>query len=153
MTWNVNANQPDSLSKIRDLLIPDSAQLPDLIAVSIQELVKLNVENVVMTGDLSVRAGTKWLGLLTAALKVRSNCFVPLIAKHCVGTFLVIFRNVNSLIDVTDVTVTHVAVGMGIGMGNKAGCAARVVRRALSYNTYISLIRMAMLKCTGTKSR
>ena len=76
VTWNVNANQPDSLSKIRELLIPDPTQLPDLIAVSVQELVKLNVENVVMTGDESVRAGTKWLGLLTAALKVHDNCFV-----------------------------------------------------------------------------
>ena len=38
-----------------------------------------------------------------------------------------IFRNVNSSFDATDVSTTHVAVGMGIGMGNKAGCAARVV--------------------------
>jgi inositol polyphosphate 5-phosphatase INPP5B/F len=43
------------------------------------------------------------------------------------GTFLVIFRNVESSFDVTDTSITHVAYGMGIGMGNKAGIAARVV--------------------------
>ena len=91
VTWNVNANQPSSLSKVRELLVPNRSQIPDLIAVSIQELVKLNVENVVITGDLSMKAGTSWLGLLSSALKsVNNNCFMPLIAKHCVGMLLLL---------------------------------------------------------------
>ena len=91
VTWNVNANQPTSLSKVRELLVPNRSQIPDLIAVSIQELVKLNVENVVITGDLSMKAGTSWLGLLSSALKsVNNNCFMPLIAKHCVGMLLLL---------------------------------------------------------------
>ena len=69
VTWNCAGNMPQTTLDIADILLPgrDSGILPDVIVVGLQEMVKLNAQQVIKGKDKE-RIGL-WESIITRSIR------------------------------------------------------------------------------------
>ena len=132
VTWNVNAQEYETIENLVKLFKSPDNSIPDIVAVGFQEIVELTPSQI-MSSDPIPRK--KWEAALIKALSTvyRSNDFSHLTSGQLVGASLSIFirsdlvgfvRNVSSTIKKV-LSQFNIKTGMGGMAGNKGAVGVR----------------------------
>eukprot|EP01035_Chromulina_nebulosa_P032326 gene32326-43181_t len=127
-TWNVNARRFDSSQgdDLSEWLLPNGC---DIYAISLQEIVPLNVTNVVISSEQTQEAVKYWIHLLYSLLNdhVSSDgSYVLLREEHMSGLMMAIFVKESLIPHIKDIRSASVRTGMFHVLGNKGGLAIRM---------------------------
>lgn len=121
-TWNVNAKTPSDSDNLKDWLLPDSAHPPDIYAISLQEIVDLNVINIMLKNSTSVETAAYWVHKFSKTLNTL-DYYKVLLDKSMVGIVLVIFVKASLHSCIRDVKYALTYTGNYGTTGNKGGIA------------------------------
>lgn len=124
-TWNVNSKPLPDEYDLTNWLLRSDGPPADIYAISLQEIVDLNVMNVVLNNAASDETSALWAQRLANVLNATGVEFKLVIEKHLIGLQCCIFSRVSLLNNVADVRWSIVYTG-GYGVtGNKGGIAVR----------------------------
>ncbi|KAI6182470.1 IPPc domain-containing protein [Aphelenchoides bicaudatus] len=112
-TFNVNGRSPPSY--LGNWLVFDTASLPDLVAIGLQEM-DLALGTYVME---TTNKQEEWLFCLNRAIP---NVYTQVHCVRLIGIFLVLYRNTMSRLKISDVNTALVPTGF-LKFGNKGGVA------------------------------
>jgi len=125
ITWNINAKELTNPTKTLTTLLQLDLNPADIYVIGLQEMVDLNVMNIVINRSSSDDMALFWIMQLLEAFKARGLNYSPLLEKHMVGLFLVVFCKTDLVNSISDVRSSAVCTG-GYGVtGNKGGVAIR----------------------------
>ncbi|EAS01600.2 endonuclease/exonuclease/phosphatase family protein (macronuclear) [Tetrahymena thermophila SB210] len=122
MTWNMNGNEPDAeMNFAQNIFNFEKQPNPDIVVIGLQEMVKLNVQNVMMTNN--ERIIQTWLDYLNKQLNSISSedKYKMLKWKDLVGIFMVLFVKEPLVKRIKRLESEEVKTGLGGKLGNK-GC-------------------------------
>lgn len=137
-TWNVNAKSlplKDTEVTFKEWLWPRASSEPraDVYVIGLQEMVKLNLVNTVLSSSASNAQAKKWIQLLQVALSYQrgdaldSEGYSLIIESHMVGLFACVFVRNSLCGHCSDVRFRLTRTGCYGLTGNKGGLLFRMI--------------------------
>ncbi|CDW75781.1 inositol polyphosphate phosphatase [Stylonychia lemnae] len=120
-TWNCAGKAPHHKLDLNNLILPDDkANLPDLIVIGLQEIVKLNAKSVI--AGKNKERNQMWIDLIQKNLQVSGN-YSLLQTRSMVGCFILLFAKSEHKNSIKNIRTSKVKTGFGGNGGNK-GCVS-----------------------------
>eukprot|EP00981_Chlorochromonas_danica_P009827 scaffold2831_cov249-Ochromonas_danica.AAC.28 len=125
-TWNVNTRQLGASSDLKPWLLDHLTMQADIYAISLQEIVDLNVMNVVVNSKSSDESTLYWMKEISSAIAETGESYRLIFERHMVGLLLLIYVKDPHRAHIQDVRSSVIYTG-GYGVtGNKGGIAVRM---------------------------
>ncbi|KRX11057.1 Endonuclease/exonuclease/phosphatase [Pseudocohnilembus persalinus] len=125
-SWNMNGKIPKLGSNLMLNLFKFEGELnPDIVVIGLQEMVKLNTKNVIMTNN-NDKITNQWKMELQNSLKLVDD-YVMISERDLVGIYIIVFVKSSIKQNVSKIESCEIKTGyMGGTFGNKGGCLVRM---------------------------